>query len=184
MSGQIRRSIALVNLLLIGLGAGVPTNAARTEDCLIAPNSPAPHGSHWYYRTDRAKQRKCWYLGTLDRQTPHSAASATSGSAPGTPLSAFEKPATASVGAPLSISPLSGAREESSPPTISEPPAPQSRTSSQTRARAAGPTLGAGMSTNNAVREDDCLAAPNSRAPEGSHWYYHTDRAKQRKCWH
>jgi hypothetical protein len=40
----------------------------------------------------------------------------------------------------------------------------------------AGPTITA--------RADDCLAEPNSPAPAGSHWYYHLDRAKQRKCWY
>lgn len=29
-----------------------------------------------------------------------------------------------------------------------------------------------------------CLSAPNSPAPAGEHWYYHIDRAKQRKCWY
>ena len=34
------------------------------------------------------------------------------------------------------------------------------------------------------TRADDCLAEPNSSAPAGSHWYYHMDRATQRKCWY
>jgi hypothetical protein len=34
------------------------------------------------------------------------------------------------------------------------------------------------------ARADDCLAEPNSPAPAGSHWYYHMDRATQRKCWY
>jgi len=34
------------------------------------------------------------------------------------------------------------------------------------------------------ARADDCLAEPNSPAPAGSHWYYHIDSAKQRKCWY
>jgi hypothetical protein len=34
------------------------------------------------------------------------------------------------------------------------------------------------------ARADDCLAEPNSPAPTGSHWYYHFDRATQRKCWY
>src|SRR6516225_979504 len=34
------------------------------------------------------------------------------------------------------------------------------------------------------LRADDCLAEPNSPAPAGSHWYYHMDRATQRKCWY
>jgi hypothetical protein len=39
----------------------VPTNA-RADDCLIAPKTSAPESGHWYYRMDRATQRKCWYL--------------------------------------------------------------------------------------------------------------------------
>ncbi len=36
----------------------------------------------------------------------------------------------------------------------------------------------------NSARADDCLVEPNAPAPEGSHWYYHMDRTKQRKCWY
>jgi hypothetical protein len=36
--------------------------AQATEDCIEAPNSQAPQGSHWYYRLDRVNKRKCWYL--------------------------------------------------------------------------------------------------------------------------
>jgi hypothetical protein len=31
---------------------------------------------------------------------------------------------------------------------------------------------------------DNCLAAPNAAAPQGSHWYYRFDRAAHRKCWY
>src|SRR5689334_122934 len=31
---------------------------------------------------------------------------------------------------------------------------------------------------------DECIPKPNAAAPEGSHWYYRTDRASQRQCWH
>ncbi len=34
------------------------------------------------------------------------------------------------------------------------------------------------------ARADDCLTTPNSVAPQGSHWYYHLDRATERKCWY
>lgn len=33
------------------------------------------------------------------------------------------------------------------------------------------------------ARADDCLAAPSSATP-GRHWYYRTDRATKKKCWH
>jgi len=43
--------------------------ASRAEEsCLLAPNTPAPQGSHWYYRTDANSQKKCWHLRT-DAQT-------------------------------------------------------------------------------------------------------------------
>lgn len=71
MSGQIPAPIGsitlVVTLLVGGVGIAVPTNIARADDCITAPNSPAPKGKHWYYRTDRAKQRKCWYLRAPDQ---------------------------------------------------------------------------------------------------------------------
>jgi hypothetical protein len=30
---------------------------------------------------------------------------------------------------------------------------------------------------------DDCVAKPNSAAPQGSHWYYRVDRTANRRCW-
>jgi hypothetical protein len=43
------------------------TGAVRaSEKCLTAPNAPAPRDEHWYYRTDRATNRQCWYLGSRD----------------------------------------------------------------------------------------------------------------------
>lgn len=44
--------------------------------------------------------------------------------------------------------------------------------------------LGWGAGPRAATSADDCLVQPNSSAPEGSHWYYHIDRATQRKCWY
>jgi hypothetical protein len=35
-----------------------------------------------------------------------------------------------------------------------------------------------------AAGDDTCLAAPNAAPPEGSHWYYRIDRARQRHCWY
>jgi hypothetical protein len=77
MSGQIPRpfgSIALVATLLVSaVGVGVAANTVRADDCLAAPNSPAPPGSHWYYRLDWATQRKCWYVraGDAALRSPH-----------------------------------------------------------------------------------------------------------------
>ena len=43
----------------------------RAADCIAAPNGAAPAGSHWYYRTDRATRRKCWYVAAEDRGVRH-----------------------------------------------------------------------------------------------------------------
>jgi hypothetical protein len=57
-----------------------PSGEKQAADpCIAAPNSPAPQGKHWYYRTDRAKQRKCWYLADAGKKVqavPQSSASA------------------------------------------------------------------------------------------------------------
>jgi len=113
MSGQIPRpmaSIVLVATLLVwGMGLGVPTNTARADACLTAPNSPVPDGSRWYYHMDRANQRKCWYIRASDQPEQHAAAQASSDSTATTPTAALRKPATDSPSAPMSISPGDGA---------------------------------------------------------------------------
>ena len=56
--------ISVVAVLLMAFADGsLSAGSVRTEEnCLAAPNAPAPQGSHWYYRTDFIKQSKCWYL--------------------------------------------------------------------------------------------------------------------------
>jgi hypothetical protein len=94
------RSIALaVPLLMWGVGIGVPTSAARADDCSPAPRSVAPAGSHWYYHSDRTKRRKCWFLAPLGQPGQHRAAKGPSAATRGTRTSAVEKSATASAGA-------------------------------------------------------------------------------------
>jgi hypothetical protein len=51
-----------ISLFTLALFAAVPANAAAA--CNAAPKSPPAAGSHWYYRTDRASGRKCWYLAS------------------------------------------------------------------------------------------------------------------------
>jgi hypothetical protein len=46
----------------------IPSSGHAAETCLAAPTQGAPQGSHWYYRLDRATQRKCWRLVKLDRE--------------------------------------------------------------------------------------------------------------------
>lgn len=136
MSSQIlsaNRSIVLLGVALVwGVVFAVPTDTARADECLTAPKSPTPKGGHWYYRTDRVKNRKCWFLRLPAEPAQQPAAEA----------KATAKAASASV------------------------------------TRAAVPEKHANAGAK------DCLTAPKYAAPKGSHWYYHTDRAHERKCWH
>ena len=97
--------VALVAIIL----AAAPAQAAA--DCVPAPGLQAPPGSHWYYRTDRATGRKCWYVSSegrkghgqaapnlttraqLPEESPASLASETVGD-PLTPSTPIEQPAT------------------------------------------------------------------------------------------
>jgi hypothetical protein len=36
--------------------------ASRADDCITQPGAAPPQGSHWYYHSDRANNRQCWYL--------------------------------------------------------------------------------------------------------------------------
>jgi hypothetical protein len=44
--------------------------------------------------------------------------------------------------------------------------------------------LGTGLPSRPTHAADDCLTAPNRAPAPGSHWYYHIDRASDRKCWY
>ncbi|WP_013502078.1 hypothetical protein [Rhodopseudomonas palustris] len=75
------------SLLVAGAGAiaavaftTAPFDAARADTCLSAPNGPTPAGSHWYYRTDHANKRKCWYVRKVDA-APAAVAAAEPGAA-------------------------------------------------------------------------------------------------------
>src|SRR6266566_3548203 len=84
MLAQIPRamgSTALVAALLVWAIAFEAPTVSRADDCLTAPNSAAPAGSHWYYHMDLAKQRKCWYVRVADQSTKQAIAQPASGPA-------------------------------------------------------------------------------------------------------
>jgi hypothetical protein len=122
MAGQTRRQTAslapVASLLILAVGIGVLTNTAlntaRADDCLTAPNSPAPEGSHWYYHIDRATQGKCWHVRATDQPTEQTAAPTASDASADASTAAPRKPATSS-NPPLSISPDAGAAPSSPP---------------------------------------------------------------------
>lgn len=89
MAAPIPRPVGIINfasalcgalfLVFLVISGGRPTTAfASAADCLTAPNSAAPADSHWYFRTDRAQQRKCWFLRSGGPTAAHSAATVAS----------------------------------------------------------------------------------------------------------
>ena len=54
---------AIFALLSLASFCAVSARGVHAAPCNAKPNSPAPEGQHWYYRTDRAVGRKCWFLG-------------------------------------------------------------------------------------------------------------------------
>jgi hypothetical protein len=74
--------VAIVVMLCLVTGR----SAWAAGDCLAAPNSDAPQGHHWYYHTDRAKHRKCWYLGLEGQKVLQSAPHSERAAAPLVPL--------------------------------------------------------------------------------------------------
>jgi hypothetical protein len=83
MSAQVRTqigSIVLISGLLVG-----SARIAQADDCLAAPNSPAPKNSHWFYRIDRTQQRKCWHLGDANQPSQQGAVHTASETPPAKP---------------------------------------------------------------------------------------------------
>ena len=57
---------AIFALLSIAASCAASARAVHAPSCIATPNAPPPQGEHWYYRTDRATKRQCWYLGPED----------------------------------------------------------------------------------------------------------------------
>jgi hypothetical protein len=65
----------LAGLVAAGALSILPSSIAPAADeCIAAPNSPTPEGSHWYYHVDRATGRKCWRLGPIGLKVTRPAA--------------------------------------------------------------------------------------------------------------
>jgi hypothetical protein len=88
-------AVCLAALAVTMLPSTLPGAAARAaDDCAAAPNAPPPSGQHWWYRTDRANKRKCWYLGPkdLERAAAPTSRPAAAGSDAARPAPAQEPP--------------------------------------------------------------------------------------------
>lgn len=78
--------IALVAASL--LAGGLQANTARADECLAAPNSRAPQGSHWHYQTDKVSHQKCWHLRSPDQTAQQLAPADKAETAPVSPTAA------------------------------------------------------------------------------------------------
>ena len=68
--GSIVPAIFISHLLAVAVAGMMGTPARAADECLAAPNAPSAKGNHWYYRIDRATQRKCWYQRAQAAGTP------------------------------------------------------------------------------------------------------------------
>ena len=60
-----RNLLPAVLTLIFYLSASSTPAALAGDQCLVKPNAPAPHGKHWYFRSDRVNKRRCWYLKSV-----------------------------------------------------------------------------------------------------------------------
>jgi hypothetical protein len=81
----------LSKVLYATLTATVLTSGSAhgADDCLVAPNGNPPPGSHWYFFSDRARQRQCWYIGAENRR-PRRAEPDAQSTTKATTLTSFE----------------------------------------------------------------------------------------------
>jgi hypothetical protein len=117
--------IVVAALLLSGIGVSLPNDSAHADDnCVAAAGATAPAGQHWYYRIDRVKQRKCWYLHAIVPLATRAAAN---------------PPASSSELAPSAITPrrLSGVTPQS--PSDTTPRATNAASASQPAADTSDP---------------------------------------------
>jgi len=65
---MLRYNIAPAILVVLSATALVTAQATLNEavasECNARPGLSGPRGTHWYYRVDRATNRRCWYLGS------------------------------------------------------------------------------------------------------------------------
>jgi hypothetical protein len=96
----ITSAAAVALSLLAGAAFAAPEAAAPQQgaaastanECHAAPKGVAPQGAHWYYRTDRATKKKCWYLADEVAKTKKTMPEKPSASAETDPSASEAKP--------------------------------------------------------------------------------------------
>jgi len=103
MGDAMRKSTAnILSAAGVGLFASLALTAApdhaaaQARECLAAPKGPAPAGSHWFYRTDRATKRNCWYVRAAGDKSAVPTEAASADAAPDRTSTATAAPAARS----------------------------------------------------------------------------------------
>ena len=164
--------LAGTSFAAVAQDAAKENNAKTADTCLTRPKGPLPAGGHWFYRTDHAAKRKCWYIGEAKdkavRAAPKDSSSTSAASAP-------EAPASAS---PVAADPVTPQQTMNVRKSIAdaraELTAPQARVEdlSEPQTTAAVPVAGI---ANSQIANSQRMAAPDappssiaSRWPESS----------------
>jgi hypothetical protein len=106
---------AVAALSLLVLDTSFFIDNARADTCVAGPSTSAPEGEHWYYRSDRATHRKCWYLHATVQLAHHAmTASADAAAEPAEAAPAPQPPAA----------PAEPAGAISTPPSSAPVPSP------------------------------------------------------------
>lgn len=64
----------LVCALALAMQLGAQERASGASECLTRPHSRTESGGHWYYRVDRARHRKCWFVEPTPATAAHASA--------------------------------------------------------------------------------------------------------------
>ncbi|WP_295846533.1 hypothetical protein [Tardiphaga sp.] len=62
MANRAATISAVIISAMVAVSLTTITKSTAADECLTAPKADAPGGGHWYYRSDRATKRKCWYI--------------------------------------------------------------------------------------------------------------------------
>jgi hypothetical protein len=119
------RTANVVSVVFVGILAGIPlTTISRSEtipadNCLIAPKSDTPAGSHWYYRIDHRTKRQCWYLrGEGDKPQTASQSTAPSAKPPAPPAETVAQRSLADAHAELPTQTIRNDIQNVDPPPV------------------------------------------------------------------
>jgi hypothetical protein len=93
-------AILVILFAVVALAARPGTAESAADECVTKHGSEAPDGSHWYYRIDRANNRRCWFLGPVDNKMR------TRQSTSQQPVPAAKPTAPATVDGPADIAPV------------------------------------------------------------------------------